>query len=108
MQNGLTAKIIDYYVDTGGFSRKIDYYMLIKPEAPYASAIQELRTTAPITKDYVPGGIPHEQIDFCIYLDPTADAQARYWLCDKYYPARVCLIRSTAPCVRPDLPRSKY
>ncbi|KAK1492865.1 hypothetical protein CABS01_11762 [Colletotrichum abscissum] len=44
MQNGPTAKIIDYYVDTGGFSRKIDYYMLINPEAPYASAIQELRT----------------------------------------------------------------
>ncbi|KAK1492105.1 AT hook domain-containing protein [Colletotrichum cuscutae] len=43
MQNGLTAKMIDYYVDTGGFSRKIDYSMLIKPEAPYASAIQELR-----------------------------------------------------------------
>ncbi|KAF4772787.1 hypothetical protein HER10_EVM0003986 [Colletotrichum scovillei] len=38
-----TTKIIDYYVDTRGSSRKIDYYMLINPEAPYASAIQELR-----------------------------------------------------------------
>ncbi|KAK7433629.1 hypothetical protein Landi51_13847 [Colletotrichum acutatum] len=38
-----TAKIIDCYVDTRGSSRKVDYCMLINPEAPFASAIQELQ-----------------------------------------------------------------
>ncbi|KAK1566117.1 uncharacterized protein LY79DRAFT_529392 [Colletotrichum navitas] len=33
-----------------------------------------LCTTASIIKDYVPAGIPAKRVDFCIYLDPAADA----------------------------------